>query len=731
RTSPIATEGTQTPTLASATRPGTVMGTVGYMSPEQVRGLPADHRSDIFSFGAVLYEMLSGERAFRGDSAVETMNAILKEDPPDLASRARDLPPGLERIVQHCLEKDVEQRFQSARDIAFDLESLTGSAVGRATAIVPVTRRRLLPWLFLPAALLLAAAAFLAGRRTGSSPATARADAGAASFTKLTEEGGVESFPSLSPDGKSLVYVSEADGDADIYLRRVGGYNPVNLTADSPGEETAPAFSPDGQRIAFSSGRLRGIFTMGATGESARRISDTGSNPSWSPDGRELAVGSEPVRHPLSRSSTQSELWALDVASGRKRRIPTGDAVQPAWSPHGHRIAYWGLREGKAGQRDIWTVASRGGGTPVSVTDDTFVDWSPAWSPDGRFLYFSSNRGGTMNLWRLAIDEETGRTSGPAETVMTPTTWSGQYSFSADGRQLVFQSVDYKTDMARVGFDAAAGRVTGSPEPVLRGSREVVTIDLSPDGQWVTMQQRGAREDVLVTRTDGSSLRQLTDDPHRNRGPKWSPDGSRIAFYSNRTGRYEIWMIRPDGSGLEQITEGGNNSLWYPHWSPDGTRLGVSGPAGSFLVPLGGALPVTSLEALPAIGPGETFRITDWSPDGTKVVGRVGGQGDAQLREVALFSFASRQFERLPRTEVVPILQTFRSPKFLDDRRLVYESDRGVDLYDLSTRKNETILPAPPGTTMQESVVSRDRRWLYLLRNTDEGDIWQMEMRAP
>ncbi|HVE66533.1 MAG TPA: hypothetical protein VNC59_08125, partial [Thermoanaerobaculia bacterium] len=633
-------------------------------------------------------------------------------------------------IVQHCLEKDPEQRFQSARDIAFDLETLTGSTAGRAPAILPMTRGKLSPWLILPAALLIAAAAFLAGRRTARPAGGEAGGAVMTRFTKLTEEGGVEHFPSLSPDGKSIVYVSAADGDQDIYLRRVGGYNPINLTADSPGEDTAPVFSRDGQRIAYSSGR-GGIFTMGATGESARRISETGSNPTWSPDGREIAVASEPVRHPLARSSTLNQLLVLDAATGARRSIPTGDAVQPAWSPHGHRIAYWGLREGKAGQRDIWTVGSRGGSAPVSVTDDVFVDWSPTWSPDGRYLYFSSDRGGTMNLWRFAIDEETGKVSGSPEAITTPTTWSGQYSFSADGRQLVFQSVNYRTEMARMGFDAVAGRVTGSPEPVLRGSREMLTIDLSPDGEWLAIQQRAAREDIIVVRTDGSSLRQLTDDPFRDRGPEWSPAGDQIAFYSNRTGRYEIWVIRPDGSGLEQITASDFANIWYPHWSPDGARLGVSGPSGSYLLTLSGGRPARNLEALPVVSPEETFRITGWSPDGTKLVGRVATARDAQQREAAIYSPATRQYERLPRTEVAPVLQSFRSPKFLDGSRLIYETDMGVAVYEISSRKSRTILTTPPGTAIQEVIVSRDGKWLYLLRNTDEGDIWQMEMQAP
>jgi Tol biopolymer transport system component len=728
RTSPVRTEGTQSPTLVSATQPGTVMGTVGYMSPEQVRGLPADHRSDIFSFGAVLYEMLSGQRAFRGDSAVETMNAILKEDPPDLSAAGRDLPPGLERIVQHCLEKDPEQRFQSVRDVAFDLETLTGSAVGRPTAIHPAPRRKLSLWLLLPAALLLVAAAFLAGRRTGSSPATARADAGAASFTKLTEEGGVERFPSLSPDGKSLAYVSEADGDADIYVRRVGGYKSVNLTPESSEDELSPTFSPNGKLIAFSSQR-GGVYTMGATGESMRRISDFGSNPAWSPDGREIAVATESALDPFARASPDSQLWALDVSTGEKRRIPTGDAVQPNWSPGGGRIAYWGLRQGKAGQRDVWTVGSRGGGSPVSVTDDTFVDWSPVWSRDGKYLYFGSDRGGTMNLWRVAIDEETGETLGPPEPFTTPSVWSGYYAFSGNGRQLAFTALEQRTDVARVAFDPVSGRVVGFPEPVLGGSRDIIALDVSPDGSWIVFTQRGPLEDVFIARTDGSGLRQLTEDAFRDRGPSWSPDGKRIAFYSNRTGRYELWTIRPDGSALEQITEGDKSDFWFPHWSPDGTQIAAPSAIGSHLVTPGGSPQSTKVKTLPGFSKEEHFRVTSWSPDGTHLVGNEARTRDGQSVGVVLYSLASGRYERLPVEGFPAVRPVFRSPKYLPDgRHLIYESEAGVSLYDMASRRSRAILPAETGKTIREVIPSPDGRWLYLVRTTDEGDVWQMEI---
>ena len=230
------------------------------------------------------------------------------------------------------------------------------------------------------------------------------------SFTQLTDQAGRETFPNLAGDGRSLVYAARSDGNWDIYFQRVGGKNPINLTKDCSPDDTQPAFSPDGEQIAFRSEREGGgIFVMGATGESARRLSDFGFNPAWSPDGKEIVFGTAGAWDPGARIALDSQLWVVNVSSGEKRILTkpgvVPDAVQPNWSPHRHRIAYWAVQ---GGQRDIWTV-SADGTHPVAITQDAALDWSPVWSPDGGRLYFASDRAGTMNLWRVRIDEQSGR----------------------------------------------------------------------------------------------------------------------------------------------------------------------------------------------------------------------------------------------------------------------------------------------------------------------------------
>ena len=229
-----------------------MLGTLGYMSPEQVRGRPADARSDIFSFGAILYEMLTGNRAFRGDSAADTMSAILREDPADLSVTNQNISPGLERIVRHCLEKNAEQRFHSAHDLAFDLEAL--SQVSAPPGTEPARRARRVP----PAALLRGRAASPGpGSRTsrcaaGGSPRRQRPPA-LPTFRRLTNLSGAEDFPSLSPDAQMLAFAHRTGKKTDIWVQRTGSRRPTDLTRDCDQMSYSPAFSPDGNLIAYGS----------------------------------------------------------------------------------------------------------------------------------------------------------------------------------------------------------------------------------------------------------------------------------------------------------------------------------------------------------------------------------------------------------------------------------------------------------------------------------------------
>jgi Tol biopolymer transport system component/DNA-binding winged helix-turn-helix (wHTH) protein len=558
--------------------------------------------------------------------------------------------------------------------------------------------------------------------RTGSKTEEARGEPIVATFNQVSSQPGVEVFPSLSPDGKLVVYASNREGNWDIYLQRVGGQTAINLTADSPSEDTHPAFSPDGNRIAFRSWRDGGgLFVMGATGENVRRIADFGYHPAWSPDGKEIVFAMAKVVDSSNRSVIPSQLWAVNVATGEKRLITDGDAVQPQWSPKGHRIAYWGLQKG--GQRDIWTVSSHGS-QRVAVTDDEYFNWNPIWSPDGEYLYFVSDRAGSMNVWRVPIEERSGKVLGKAQPVTMPSSYSQHISFSRDGQHIAYVRVANQQNIKRVTFDPDSERLAGDLTWITQGDKHTGSPDVSPDGQWLTFDSQGDKqEDIFVAKTDGSALRQLTEDTYRDRGPRWSADGKRIAFYSDRGGKYEIWVVNFDGTGLRQITSTSASSVFYPVWSPDSTRL-IYRTRGSpaTIVEVGIPWQQQSPESLPPLASDSELSFTpwSWSFDGRKLAGWRRTPEDAHSG-IFLYSLDSKQFDKLTDFGNRPVWLS-------DNRRLLFFYHDKLYLLDTSSEKIKELLSTAPDQ-IHGLTVSRSTNLICFSIEIAEADIWVATFR--
>jgi Tol biopolymer transport system component len=587
------------PTITAAmTQPGMVMGTAAYMSPEQARGQTAGKQADIWAFGCLLFEMLTGQRIFAGATVSDSVAAILKNDPP-WDQLPPSTPPSIVRLLRRCLERNKQKRLHDIGDAWIEIEdALSGegeSVAGESAAKKKGVGR--LVWPGVAAVLAVAVVVLLLLGKADQEQATNAAQSPRiAELTQLTDQAGTQIEPALSPDGRTLAFSTWDDGDQDIFVQRVGGANPINLTAGHPGLDATPAFSPDGERIAFHSDREGGgLFVMGATGETPLRVTSEGVHPCWSPDGKSLAYTTEYITNPYSRDNV-ALLWVTDLETGDIRQMTDIDAVVPAWSPSGKRIAFWSHLATVMGQRDIYTIGADGG-EPVAVTLDNPTDWSPQWSPDGRWIYFISDRGGTPDLWRVGIDENTGETTSAPEAVTAGMTRITEAAVSGSG-SMALTSASERGEIFSMGFDPIAETFIGQPTTLLTSAHAFFQMSVAFDGSLIAYRTTAPEEHIYIMAPDGSDRRRLLADQNRNRGPRISPDNRWVVFYSNRSGSYDIWAIRTDGTGLKPVTADMDTDFNDPVWRTDGRLFAHSQDAETFVVEIN--LPAGGLDALTA-----------------------------------------------------------------------------------------------------------------------------------
>ncbi len=520
---PAALDISTSPTLSRmATQAGMILGTAAYMSPEQAKGKTVDRRTDIWGFGCVFFEMLSGKKPFDGETVTDVLAAVVRGE-PEWELLPANTPPSVRNLLQRCLKKEVKQRLQAIGDARIVIEEtisggpslfdvgMEGGAQGAAEA---TALRRMLPWatalVFAIVAAVLAVAYFTRTPQQTSFH-----------FSTVTNFPGIQAQPALSPDGRSVAFVSNRDGQFNIYVGLISGGRLVQVTND-PNLKVRPAWSPDGTTIVYGRVNQSGvwdIWEVAALGGTPRRLILNATEPAWSPDGHLLAY----------ENAADGAIWISGVAGENAHQVATpmggrGRATEPRFSPDGTQIAFISRANGPYGELD---VADLNPGKVRRLTDDGALELSPAWSPDGRYIYFASGRSGTMNLWKIAA------TGGRAEQITAGEGDDAQLDVSADGKKIVFSNWRLNTNIARLDLAEKAGQtpkvLTTDP-----GRNQVAPV-YSPDGKHLAYfsNLKGAEnESVWVSNADGSDGVQLVRDNRINVFPLWNPDSQHVIYHA-------------------------------------------------------------------------------------------------------------------------------------------------------------------------------------------------------
>ncbi|HYQ86083.1 MAG TPA: protein kinase [Bacteroidota bacterium] len=573
------------------TKTGSTVGTIAYMSPEQVEGLETDHRTDIFSFGVVLYEMLSGKLPFQAEHETAVMYEIINVDPKPISEIRQGVDSELDRIVMKCLEKDREIRSQSMRDVLVDLKRYrrdsAGKRIERQSAKIPKiaesipaesksrsTRSR--SGLIVGGAVL--GAIIVAGIlyfQKASIPLIVPVKSDVA-IVKITSRPGLEDEPSWSPDGKFLAYTSDDRGNYDILVLPLGGGQPIRIV-DSPADDMQPAWSPDGSKIAFVSARDHGghlsllmnagpvepyvkgkagdIFLIPAFGGAAVKLIDNGYDPAWSPDGKTIVFRS--IR------GGRWDLWTIAAEGGTPNQLTNDEDMdlQPSWSPDGKWIIY---TSGPTSYFELCAIPA-GGGARQMLTNDKSTVLRPGWSPDGKFILFSSTRTGIMNVWKIPFEPGSKLLSSAAQITVGEGD-NVNITVAAGGRKIAYATVKSTADIWELNVKDKRLRQVSSET----GDED--SPALSPDGKTLLIySDRTGVQEIWTMDLIGNFLSQLTSSKLGDVFPAWSPDGKLFAYTQIDSARNDKLFVRSlSGISATKIAENGAESA---AWSPDGRKL--------------------------------------------------------------------------------------------------------------------------------------------------------------
>ena len=715
---PVEAAATGLPT-APVTGEGRIVGTVAYMSPEQAEAKPVDHRSDIFSLGVMLYELATGERPFRGDTSISVISSIVKDSPRAITELNQTQPRDLAQIVRRCLVKDPSRRYQTAVDLRNELEEvkqlLESGELARGSLPSASSAHRTLKrtWWLLAGSSVGVLLLVLLALRLRSIAVTAPT---LANPVLIAGSVAIERRPAWSPDGHMLAYQSDQGGKQDIWIAQVSGGQAINRTADFRGDSQLPRWSPDGRQIAFYSDQDgAGTYLMSALAGSARKVAAmpnlTGGIPAaWSPDGSELA-------YPFFDSASGIGLERLDVQNATKRKGPLpGDAgrLDVTWSPDGRFVAYVDQAGGYTSQVTRVRVLSLSDGRAHAITDGRTEEWNPSWSPDSRTIYFSSNRGGTRDLWQQRLDGD-GAPVGLPERVTTAVDVL-EAALSPDGKRVAYAKGRKVANVWRVPVLGERAATWADAQQITVDQAHIEFFDISPDGERLAVQSdRSGNPDIWVLPAPGGEMQQITSDPTPDWAPQWSPDGREIAYYAFRSGQREIWIAPVGGGPARQLTHAGR--ALHEKWSPDGATVFYVGVGGLYSIPAAGGEP-RKVGGDPPVRTSPDAGARAMSPD---------GRWFAANNEKGIWRVALAGGD--------PILITKMQGRFAkwfpDGHSIVFVY--GANLWQATVDGK----PARPLTNFVgrrgylENDPATDGRYVYFSWREDISDIWVMDVVSP